>query len=382
MQLTAARDDVLAGLGDLAAHHGVRLGQLLQALHQFRQVGRVLHGHRDSHHRRHGELHGLDAAGRLAVGDGARLDQELIHADDAAGVAGRDVGHGLGGAAHHDHDSLDGLHEQVGLLAGLVVGAQDTHLLARADLAGEHAPEGREAVVSSGDHLGHVHHERGRVAGVAGADGVGGLVVHGSVVQGLHTVGLCGGGRRQVQDDHLQHGLSGGQPLLHDVLEQCLPSQSLLLLLVEDHAHGLGHVEGLGLTLLRQLVVHHGLEHVDDGVHDEGHEGSFGAGVAIHAAVGVHRLRGDPLVLAVHRGEHPVAPQLLRHLLSRCVELGSIDSSETLQRKSPLVQTRSEGHVAVHRHHLPVLVAESVRFNYDVDVFDGFAHILVDLLSA
>jgi len=70
VQLTAAGNDVFAGLSHLAADHGVALTELLQTLHQLGQIGAVLDT--DGHtHDRHGELHGLDAARGLAGGDGA-----------------------------------------------------------------------------------------------------------------------------------------------------------------------------------------------------------------------------------------------------------------------------------------------------------------------
>lgn len=57
VQLSRSSDDVLPGLLDDALHHGVRLGQALQSLHQLGQVSGVLGLHGNSDHGAHAELH-------------------------------------------------------------------------------------------------------------------------------------------------------------------------------------------------------------------------------------------------------------------------------------------------------------------------------------
>jgi len=100
--------------------------------------------------------------GVLEGGDGAGLDEELVHADQPANVAGGHVFDGLHVTAHHQDGTLNGLLVQVLLLAGGVVGAHDAGLHSRRDLAGEHSAERVETtLVRGGHHFRHVHHEGG-----------------------------------------------------------------------------------------------------------------------------------------------------------------------------------------------------------------------------
>jgi hypothetical protein len=88
--------------------------------------------------------------------------------------------------------------------------------------------------------LGDVEHEGS--LGVAVADTNGRLVVHGTLVKGLDTVALSGGGRGEVDDNHLEEGVSGGEELPHDDLEEGLALEVKLIggkLDVELLEHGL-----------------------------------------------------------------------------------------------------------------------------------------------
>mmetsp|Transcript_65542 Transcript_65542/g.104272 ORF Transcript_65542/g.104272 Transcript_65542/m.104272 type:complete len:235 (-) Transcript_65542:73-777(-) len=71
VQLAAAGDDVLAALLGGADHQGVRLGQLLQTLHQLWKVLAILCLHSHLHNRRHAVLHVSDVVGILERGDGS-----------------------------------------------------------------------------------------------------------------------------------------------------------------------------------------------------------------------------------------------------------------------------------------------------------------------
>lgn len=57
VQLSCSGDNVLSRLLNDALHHGIRLGQALQALHQLGQVSGVLGLHSNSDDRTHTELH-------------------------------------------------------------------------------------------------------------------------------------------------------------------------------------------------------------------------------------------------------------------------------------------------------------------------------------
>ena len=76
MELAGAGDDVFAGLLDHALHHGVGLGEPLEALDQLGEVGGVpgLDGH--AHHGRDRELHLLHVVRLLKGGDN---DSNEVH---------------------------------------------------------------------------------------------------------------------------------------------------------------------------------------------------------------------------------------------------------------------------------------------------------------
>ena len=63
--------------------------------HKLGQIGGVLglDGHSDDGG--HGELHHFHVVGLLEGGDGAGLDEELVHADETADVAAGDILDGL-----------------------------------------------------------------------------------------------------------------------------------------------------------------------------------------------------------------------------------------------------------------------------------------------
>mmetsp|Transcript_237 Transcript_237/g.441 ORF Transcript_237/g.441 Transcript_237/m.441 type:complete len:439 (-) Transcript_237:502-1818(-) len=381
MQLAAPGNNMFTSFSGLASNHGVGLGKFLQALHKLRKVRRVLHRHRHAHDRGYSELHRLDAARSLAVGDGTRLDQELVDANQTTGVTGRNVSHGFGVASHHDYHALNGLVEEIGFLARYVVGAQDAHLLTSANLTRKHTSERSETVVGTRNHLGHIHHERSTFTGVARADGGTGFVVERAVVQRLGTVLLSSDRRREVYNDHLKNCLGGWEPLLHDMLEQRLARQGLLNFLGEVHTYGGRHIVCLWYALLVQFVVHHSLEHVDNGVHDESDKRTLGARVSVNTAVGVDGERVNPLALAIRGSEYPITPQLLNHLVLRGVELSGIHLGESLQGEPPLVQTGAKGNITFPRNHLPVAVTESVGFNNHIHVLDSARHVLVNLFT-
>merc|ERR1740124_1781718 len=104
VQLAAAGDDVLARLLHGALHERVRLGKALEALDELGEVVGVLGGDGDAHDGRDGVLHGDDRVRvrRVGVGQGARLDDVLVDADDAARVAGGARVDRLGLAPHHE----------------------------------------------------------------------------------------------------------------------------------------------------------------------------------------------------------------------------------------------------------------------------------------
>lgn len=273
VELTSTGNDVLTGLGDEGQDTGVGLGQTLETLDQLGQVLGVLDLNGALHDGGDGESHDLEVVGSLGGGEGTRLEQELVDTNQTDDVTGGNILNGLDETTHHQDGTLDGLDEEVVLLARDVVGTLDTDLQTGADSTGVDTTESVETtLVGGGHHLGDVKHERS--LGVTVTDTNGAVVVLGTLVQSLGTVLLGSDGRGQVDTDHLQHGISGGQELAHDSLEQLLASEVLL-------------VGGqLDLELLKQggdlllLVVVDGVEDLEDGVQDELVEGTL-KGLAI-----------------------------------------------------------------------------------------------------
>ena len=268
VELTSTSDDVLTRLVDHGQNARVGLGETLETFDQLGQILSVLDLDGALHDGGDRELHDLQVVGSLGGSEGTRLEQELVNTDQTDDVTGGDILNGLDETAHHENGTLDRLDEQVLLLARGVVRALDADLQTRADSTGVDTTEGVEAALIGGrHHLGDVKHERS--LGITVTDTNSALVILRSLVQGLGTVLLSSNRRRQVDTDHLQHGISGGQELAHDKLEKRLALKFLLL------------VGKLDLKLLKEvgdiiaLVVVDGVEDLEDGVEDELVEGTL-----------------------------------------------------------------------------------------------------------
>lgn len=365
MQLTGTGNDVLTGLGGADEDARVGLGQTLETLDQLGQILGVLDLDGASDDGGDGEFHDLEVVGSLAGGQGTRLEQELIDTDQTDNVTGRHVVNGLDLAAHHENGTLDGLDEEIILLARQVVGALDADLETGADNTGEDTTEGVEsALVGGGNHLGDVEHER--ALGVTVTDTNGSLVVHGTLVEGLDTVALGSDGRGEVEDHHLQQGVSGGQESAHDGLEQLLA----LLLLVLGAQVELELLEQGGDLVL--LEVHDGSEDLEDGVEDELVEGTLelltliGAGLGPLLGVGV---------------EVVVTPETLHHLVLVNTKLLGVTDGELADGEGPAVQTGTEGNGSLVGVDLEVTEGlVEVGGDDDVDGLDGTREGLVQVL--
>lgn len=294
VKLTSTGNNVLTGLGDEGQDARIGLGQTLETLDQLGQILSIadLDGTLDDRGDR--ELHDLEVVGGLGGGEGTSLEQELVNTDQTDDVTGRDILNGLDEATHHENGALDGLDEQVLLLARGVVGALDADLQTRADSTGVHTTEGVEtALIRGRHHLGDVKHERG--LGIAVADTNSALVIRRSLVQGLATVLLGGDRRRQVDTDHLQHGISGRKELAHDKLEESLALKLLLL------------VGKLDLQLVEQdadlitLVVVNSAEDLENGVQDKLVEGTLQGLALMLTLVGPLLGLGVEVVVTLHQ---------------------------------------------------------------------------------
>ena len=157
VEFTSTSNDVLTRLGNPCLNTGVGLGETLETLDKLGQVSSVLDLDGDLDDGGDGELHDLHVVGGLRGGEGTALEQELINTDETDDVTGRAVLNGLDVTTHHENRTLDGLDEQVILLAGDEVGTLDTDLGACADGTREDTTESVEAtLVGGGNHLGDV----------------------------------------------------------------------------------------------------------------------------------------------------------------------------------------------------------------------------------
>jgi hypothetical protein len=262
VQLTGTGNNVLTRLVDHSQDTRVRLGQTLETFDQLGQILGVLDLNTTLDDRRDGELHDLEVVGGLGGGEGTRLEQELVDTNQTNDVTSRNIFDGLNETTHHQNGTLDGLNKEILLLARDIVRTLDADLKTGLDSTGEDTTEGVEtALVRGGNHLGDVKHERS--LGVTVTDTNSALVVHGTLVESLRTVLLGSDGRGQMDTDHLQHGISGGQELAHNDLEQSLALEILLI------------VGKLDLELLNEgedlllLVIGDSSEDLEDGVQDE-----------------------------------------------------------------------------------------------------------------
>lgn len=262
VQLTGTGNNVLTRLVDHSQDTRVRLGQTLETFDQLGQILGVLDLNTTLHDRRDGELHDLEVVSGLGGGEGTRLEQELVDTNQTNDVTSRNIFDGLNETTHHQNGTLDSLNEEIVLLARDVIRTLDADLKTGLDNTGEDTTEGIETtLVRGGNHLGDVKHERS--LGVTVTDTNSALVVHGTLIQSLGTVLLGSDGRGQVDTDHLQHGISGGQELAHDDLEQSLALKVLLVASKLD-------LELLNeLVDLLSLVVVDSSEDLEDGVQDE-----------------------------------------------------------------------------------------------------------------
>merc|ERR1711939_715135 len=172
VQLTSTSNNVLTRLVDVGQYARVRLGQTLETFDQLRQIVGVLDPNGALHDRRDRELHDSHVVGGLGGAQGTRLEQELVNTDQTENVTGWHVLDGLGVATPHQDGTLDGLDEQVLLLARDVVRALNANLDTRAGGTREDTTESVEtALVRGRHHLGDVDHERTLVVTVTDTDG-------------------------------------------------------------------------------------------------------------------------------------------------------------------------------------------------------------------
>lgn len=365
MQLTGTGDDVLTRLVGVGQDAGVGLGETLETLNKLGKILGVLDLDGALHDRRDGELHDLQVVGSVGGGEGTRLEQELVNTNKTNNVTSGHIIDGVDLATHHQNGTLNGLDEQVVLLARDVVGTLDADLDTRLDGTGEDTTEGVETtLVGGGHHLGDVEHEG--TLGVTVTDTNGGLVVHGTLVESLSTVLLGGDRRRKVENHHLEKGVGGGNEGTHDGLEELLA----LLLAVLGGKLELELVEESGDLVV--LEVHDGVEDLENGVQDELVEGTLERLALIGAVLGPLLGVGVEVV---------VAPETLHHLVLVDTKLLGVTHGELTDGEGPAVETGTESDGALVGVDLDVTEdLVEVGRDDDVDGLDGTGEGLVQVL--
>lgn len=383
MQLTGTGDDVLTRLVGHGQDTGVRLGETLETLDKLGEILAVLDLDGTLDDRGDGELHDTHVVGSLRGGDGTRLEQELIDTNKTDNVTSRHVVNGLDLATHHEDGTLDGLEEEIILLARGVVGALDADLEAGADGTGENTAEGVEtALIGGRHHLRDVQHEG--TLGVAVTDTDGTLVVHGTLVESLGTVLLGGDGRRKVQNHHLKETVSGGKESAENSLEELLAvlgavlGAELELKLVEE-----------GGDLL-SLEVHDSGEDLEDGVQNELVESTLKRLALVGAVLGPLLGVGVEVVVALRmlawavfglRREERAYPETLHHLGLVDTKLLGVTDSELTDGEGPAVETGTESDGTLVGVDLDITESlVEVGGDDDVDGLNGTGEGLVQVL--
>ena len=368
VELTTAGDDVLTRLLSGADDERIRLGKLAETLDELGEIGSVLDLDGDTHDGGHRVLHDLDAVSTLVIGDGTLLHEVLINTDETDGVTARDIRDLLDLATHHEDGSLDVLDVEIVTVTRLVVGAHDADLLAGGDGTSEDTAESVEAtLVVGGDHLGDEDHE-GAVL-VAVCDRVVALVTVGTFVEHGGSVLLGPLGGRQLEDDHLNEGLSGVDPLLEHALEEILLALVSLVVL-ELNAEGLEHLpDGV------EVAVHNVTAELDDGAHDELHETALKL-----LAVGASVFGGELLGGGV---EVVVTPELLHETFTVELELLGVGRGEAGEGEGPAEEGGAECDGTFGGVNLLGLahVFELVGGDDDVSVLDDTLEVLVHGLA-
>ena len=367
VEFTSTSNDMFTGLIDPGLDTRVGLGETLETFDELGEIRGVLNLNSDLDDGRDGEFHDLHVVCRLGSGEGTALEQELINADETNDVTGGTVLKRLDTATHHEDGTLDGLDEQVILLSGNVVGALDTDLGASTDSTGEDTSKGVEtSLIGGGHHLGDIEDQR--AFRVAVADTNGGFIIHGTLVESLNTVTLSGSGRREVDDNHLEEGVTGGQELPHHDLQQSFAVE-ILLLGGKFDVKLLEHTED-GIL----LEVHDGFENPEDRVQDEGVEGAVeGFTGASSVSLGGPLLRG--------RIEEVVTPKFSHHFLLIDAELLGVTGGELAEGEGPSMETGAKGDGTLLGVYLDISESDIViSGDDDVDVLDGTGELLEQLL--
>jgi len=372
VELTATGDNMLTTLFSDALDERIRLGELLQTLNKFWEIGGVLDINGNSYDWRDGEFHDSDVVGILGSGDGTLLENVLIDTNETDGVTAWNIWDGFDLTSHHDDGSLDVLDVEIVLGSWLVVWTHDSNLLTGGNDTGEDSTEGIEStLVVGGDHLGDEDHEWSVL--LALLNGLTGGIVDWTFVEIGGSVLLGSDWTWELEDDHFKKGLGGVDPLLEDVLHEMLSGKLELIWLEVDLEGG----EHLGDFL--HLSVHGGSAESDDWLHHELDEGSLELLVLIGFRVVLPFL--GFLIEVV------ITPKFLHHLGFLDTEFSGIDLGEFGNGESPSEKSGTESASTNDWVNLECLelfvrgLSILVGSNQDVDILDNSEELLIHGLT-
>jgi len=330
MEFSTSGNNVLTGFfgGDL--NEGIGLGELSESFDELGEIGSGLDLDGNTHDGGDGVLHDSDVMGLFTISDSSLLEEVLIDTDEGDGVTTRDIGDGLSLSSHHEDGSLDVLAVEVNLRSGSVVGSHDSDLLAGGSGSSENTSESEESsLIVGGDHLGDEDHEGTGL--VTLGDGLTARIFDGSLIKVSGSVSLGLDGGWELQDDHLNEGISGVNPFLEDALEEGF-TFVVLLVTLEDNAETDEHLVDDG-----SLAFHGVSAELDDGLHDELNEASSELATLTIIVGSSELLLGGTEVV--------ISPKLLHELLSVELELIGVSSSEHGEGEGPSEEggTESDG---------------------------------------
>jgi hypothetical protein len=368
MEFTTTGNNVFTRFLSVAEDEWVRLGEFLESLNKFWEIGGVLDIDGDSDDWGYRVFHDSDVVCIFSSGDSTLLEEILIDTNKSDGVTAWDIWDSLDFTSHHDDGSLDVLDVQIVLGSWEIVWSLDSDFLSGGDGTSEDSTESVESTFIVGwDHLGDEDTERSIFIAVINRFESFVSVWTFIKVSGSVLLGLNWGW--QFKDDHFKKSFSGVDPLLEDVLHEML-SLKLSLLGLEGDFEVDEH-----LVDLLHFSVHGGSAESDDWLHHETNESSLEGSTIIGVSV-VLPFLGFGI-------EEVVSPKFLHHLLSSDTEFLGVNLSEFGKGEGPSEKSRSHSGSTVHWVNLLGFshIFALVGGDDDVNVLDNSLELIVHGLS-
>ena len=320
MEFTTTGNNVFTRFLGVAEDEWVRLGEFLESLNKFWEIGGVFDIDGDSDDWRYRVFHDSDVVSIFLTGDGTLFQKVLIDTDKTDSVTAWDIWDSLDFTSHHDDGSLDVLNVQILFASWDVVWSLDSDFLSGGNGTSEDSSESVESTFIVGwDHLGD--EDTKSSVFIAVNDRLTGLVIDITFIKISGSVFLGLNWGWQFKDDHFKKSFSGVDPLLEDVLHEMLSLELSLLSLegnleVDEHFVDLLH-----------FSVHGSSAKSDDWLHDERDESSLDDTTIIGGVV--------VLPLLGFGVEEVVSPKFLHHLLSLDTEFLGINLGEFGKGEGP-----------------------------------------------